>query len=118
MALRARFNMVQAKFPMLGQGGIAAKDWYVFFYNLYNAVTEGLPQEGVALDLTSSPFPYQAVIRGQAHIGGGTVSLVEFSRNGRDWYDTGITAGFVEMDARDLLRVTYSAPPVITYFPM
>lgn len=118
MALRARFNMTVSTFPLIQAGGIAARDWYVFFYNLYNAVTEGLPQEEVELELTASPFPYQAVIRGQAHVGGGTVSQIEFSRNGRDWYDTGITQGFVQMDARDFLRVTYSAPPTITYFPM
>ncbi|HEX2243745.1 MAG TPA: hypothetical protein VHK27_10920, partial [Gammaproteobacteria bacterium] len=66
----------------------------------------------------ASPFVYQAVIRGQAHIGGGTVSAVEFSRNGSTWYPAGITQGFVQMDARDSLRVTYTVAPSITFVPM
>lgn len=110
--------MARSQAPLVGPGGLAAKDWYVFFYNLYNAVTEGLPQEGEVVTLAASPFSYQAVIRGQAHIGGGTVSAIEFSRDALTWYSAGITQGFVQLDARDYLRVTYSVAPTITFFPM
>jgi hypothetical protein len=61
---------------------------------------------------------YTAVIRGQANISGGTVSVIEFSRNGADWYDTGMTAGFVQMDRGDLIRVTYAVAPNLVFFPM
>jgi hypothetical protein len=118
MSLLARFAMVRNQTPLLGPNGAAQKDWYIFFYNLYLAVTEGLPQAATALTVTTSPMTYAAVIRGQVHIEGGTVSVIEFSRNGTDWYDTGITAGFVQMDKGDRLRVTYSVAPTITYFPM
>lgn len=122
MTLRARFAMVRNQTPPMERVGndkiMAQKDWYLFFTNLYTAVTEGLPQAEEAVTLAVSPMTYTAIIRGQAHVEGGTVSVIEFSRNGTGWYDTGMTAGFVQMDKGDLLRVTYSVAPNITYFPM
>lgn len=110
--------MNRSQTPLIISGGLPQKDWFVFFYNLYLAVTEGMPQEEQEQTVDASPATYTAVIRGQAHVGGGTVSAIEFSRNGTDWYDTGLTEGFVSMDARDMLRITYSSAPVLTYFPM
>lgn len=110
--------MTRNQTPIVAVGTLVQKDWFLFFTNLYSAVIDGNPQPEEAVTLTASPMSYTAVIRGQAHIAGGTVSLVEFSRDGTNWYNTGITAGFVEMDTRDLLRVTYSVAPTITYFPM
>jgi len=118
MSLRAKFAMTRNQTPIVAAGALAQKDWFIFFYNLYLAVTDGLAQPEEAIELTASPMTYTAILRGQAHVDGGTVSVIEFSRNGTDWYDTGITTGFVQMDARDLLRVTYAVSPTITYFPM
>jgi hypothetical protein len=118
MAFRALFQMVRAQTPMLGEQRSAAKDWYVFFYTLYNAVTQGLPQAEAAITLTVSPFAYQALIRGQLLIAGGTVSAIEFSRNRTTFYNAGITAGFVQMDAGDQVRVTYTVAPTLTFVPM
>lgn len=119
MTLRARFNMVRSQTPPIGAGGLAQKDWYLLWTNFWLAITEGMPQAPEAAVVGASPYVYTAVIRGQAHIGGGTVSAIEFSRDeGATWFNAGITSGFVQMDARDLLRVTYSVTPTITYFPM
>lgn len=119
MSLLARFAMVRPQTPVIGgPGGSFQKDWYLFLTNLYSAVIEGLPQAEEALTISASPMTYTAVIRGQALIEGGTVSVIEFSRNGRDWYDTGTASGFVQMDTGDRLRVTYSVAPTIVYFPM
>lgn len=117
MSLRARFAMTLSQTPLV-ENGLSQQDWYIFFYNLYLAVTEGMPQAEEAVTIAASPMTYTAIIRGQAHIGGGTVSVIEFSRNGTDWYDTGVTTGFVQMDRNDLLRVTYAVAPNINYFPM
>lgn len=97
---------------------MAQKDWFLFFTNLYTAVTDGIPQTEEEQVLPASPGVIVAVIRGQAHIGGGNVSLVEFSRNGTDWYDTGLVEGFVEMDRGDSIRITYTVAPIVTFFPM
>jgi hypothetical protein len=118
MSLLARFAMVRNQTPIMAAGNLVQKDWFILFYNFYLAVTEGLPQPAVAISLTASPMTYTAVIRGQAHIEGGTVSVIEFSRDGTNWYDTGVTTGFVQMDKGDAIRVTYSVAPTIVYFPM
>jgi hypothetical protein len=121
MTLRARFAMVRNQTPpteRIGERAVSQKDWYLFFTNLYTAVTDGLPQPEEEVTIDASPAVYTAVIRGQAHIGGGNVSSVEFSRNGTDWYDTGLVDGFVEMDKADSLRITYTVLPTVTFFPM
>ncbi len=118
MTLRARFAMARNQMPIVMDRAMAQKDWYLFFTNLYTAVIDGLPQPEEVVTVTASPMTYTAVIRGQAHVSGGTVSVIEFSRNGTDWYDTGATSGFVTMDKGDQLRVTYAVAPAIVYFPM
>lgn len=118
MAFRANFNMVVSQFPLIAQAGIATKEWFFFFAKLYLAATEGLPQPEEAITVGASPFAYQAVLRGQLLVSGGTVSAVEFSRDGSTWYNAGITAGFVQVDARDQVRVTYSVLPTLVFVPM
>lgn len=119
MSLLARFSMARNQQPIVMAGGLAQTDWFRFFTNLYLAATEGMPQEATAITVTASPFVLISVIRGQAHVAGGTVSAIEFSRdNGATWFNAGVTSGFVQMDARDQLRVTYTVLPTITYFPM
>lgn len=121
MTLRARFAMVRNQTPPVEDVGgrrMAQKDWFLFFTNLYTAVTDGLSQPAEASTLAASPAVYTAVIRGQAHISGGTVSLIEFSRDGTNWYDTGIVKGFVTMNASDSIRITYTVIPTLTFFPM
>lgn len=118
MSLGARFAMVRNQMPLVMERGMAQKDWFLFFTNLYTAVIDGMPQPGEALTISASPMTYTAIIRGQAHVGGGTVSVIEFSRNGTDWYNAGVTTGFIQMDKGDLLRVTYAVAPNISYFPM
>lgn len=118
MGLLARFAMTRNQTPIVATEGLAQKDWYIFFYNLYLAVTEGMPQAQEVIPIGASPFVYISVIKGQMHIAGGTVSLVEFSRDGTNWFGAGITAGFVTMDARDQLRITYTVAPTLNYFPM
>lgn len=118
MALRAFFQMVRSQSPLVSERAMAAKDWFLFFTNLYTAVTAGLPQPVETLTLGVSPFDYTAVIRGQLNIAGGTVSAVSLSRDGTTFYSAGLTAGFVQMDAGDIARVTYTVAPTLTYFPM
>ena len=48
---------------------------------------------------------------------GGTVSLIRFTRNGTNIYNTGQTSGMFAPNAADRLIVTYSAPPTITFVP-
>lgn len=47
----------------------------------------------------------------------GSVSLIEFSRNGTTWYDTGLVSGIVRLAAGDRVRITYTSAPKITLVP-
>ncbi|GED69114.1 hypothetical protein BRE01_28160 [Brevibacillus reuszeri] len=47
----------------------------------------------------------------------GSVSLIEFSRNGTTWYDTGLVSGIVRLAAGDRIRITYTTAPKITLVP-
>lgn len=47
----------------------------------------------------------------------GNVSLLEWSRNGTTWYNTGLTRGMVTLSAGDRIRITYSSAPQITVVP-
>lgn len=118
MALRARFNMPQPQTPIIALGSLPQKDWFLAFTYFYLAAVEGLPQPEVALTPGASPYAYQAVIRGQLLISGGTVTAIEFSRDGTTYYTLGVTSGFVQMDAFDYVRITYAVAPTLTYFAM
>lgn len=47
----------------------------------------------------------------------GTVTLIEFSRDGATWYATGIIAGLARLSPGDRLKVTYTLAPTITRVP-
>ena len=91
-----------------------SKDWYFFWSGLY----KGLPPGNVeVLAVGSSPLTYTATNKGVVLVTGGTVSLVEFSRDGVTFYPTGETSGQFFLCSSDQLRVTYSAPPSMVLVP-
>lgn len=47
----------------------------------------------------------------------GTVTALEFSRDGATWYATGIIAGLTRLNPNDRLRITYTVAPTITRVP-
>lgn len=123
MTLRAPFAMNRPETPLVVSIGKNApvmiqQDWYLFLVSVYNAVTQGLPQSEEPLTVGASPFTYQAILKGQVLITGGTVSGIEFSRDGTTYYSTGQISGFIQMDRSDYVRVTYTVTPVVKFFPM
>lgn len=123
MAIKAKFAMARPDMPLtvaIGPGppDKAQKDWYLFFVSVYNAVTQGLPQSEVALTVGASPFTYQALIKGQVIISGGTVSAIAISRDGVTFYSTGQTAGTFQLCTGDRIRVTHTGAPSMTFFAM
>ncbi len=70
----------------------------------------------VAPTVTASPFVYtNNTVNDQSEIvSGGTVSLIEFSRNGGAYTNVGTTAGMFALSPLDSLRVTYTVAPTIT----
>jgi len=69
-----------------------------------------------AQTVTASPYTYtNNTVNDQSEIvQGGTVSKIEFSRNGGSFIDIGVTAGMFALSPLDSLRVTYAVAPTIT----
>jgi hypothetical protein len=71
------------------------------------------------ITVTGSPFSYQntTTFPASVTVQGGTVSKVEFSRDGTTWYDVGTVAGMFSLSPSDRLRVTYTVAPTMTLIP-
>jgi hypothetical protein len=110
-----QFNAMPQYPEPLGQGGNTSMNWYRFWAGLFR----GLPPENVTdVGLTGSPYVYSAARRGSLIVNGGTVSNISFSRDGgTTYYTVGTTAGMFLLNAADLLKITYAAPPTVTFVP-
>lgn len=99
--------------------GQPTKEFYIFLHNLFNASGNGsLPgADLIAVSLGASPAVYTATQGGSIIVSGGTVSLIEFSRDEVTWVTTGLTAGMFHLSDGDSLRVTYSVKPGVTFVP-
>jgi len=69
---------------------------------------------------SGSPFTYiNTSARAQSVIvSGGTVSLIEYSRDGVTFTVVGVLAGLVYLNPGDRIRVTYVTAPTITATPL
>lgn len=69
--------------------------------------------------LGASPYTFQNVLEYNIDIisSGGTVSLIEFSRDSITWYDVGTVAGIFPLSKNDRLRITYTVAPTLTIVP-
>ena len=68
---------------------------------------------------TGSPFVIQnnQILSNQAIvINGGTVTIIEISRNGSDYFTVGLISGQFILSPGDYLRITYAIAPTITRF--
>ena len=86
--------------------------WYRWFQD---TETGKPPGDVVAITVGTSPFTYSATQKGFVILNGGTVSAVAFIRTGST--ATGLTAGIFQLAAGDMLKVTYSVTPTMTFVP-
>jgi predicted Rossmann-fold nucleotide-binding protein len=77
-------------------------------------LTQGSQNPPAAITVGASPFSYKAMGDGVVIVTGGTVSLIEYGRNGT-FTTTGITVGLVPVSRGDTVRVTYTALPAMTF---
>lgn len=109
-----QFNTMPTYGVPLQQVGSMVRDWYFFFAGLFR----GLPPGNVEpVTVGASPYVYSAAKRGVIIIDGGTVSAVEFTRDGTNWFDCGTIAGMFHLSAADQLRVTHAGAPTMTFAP-
>lgn len=110
-----QFNSLPNYPVPLIEGRITGRDWYRFWMGIFR----GLPPGNVEpVTLSGSPYVYSATRKGSVIVEGGTVSSIEFSRDGGDtYYDVGTVAGMFTVNASDLLRITYAVDPTVTFVP-
>jgi len=103
----------QFKVPLLANNS-TSKDWYFFWSGLYSGLPPALP---LPITISASPFTYSAPVKGSVIVSGGTVSQVQFTRDGLTLYTTSQTAGMFTLNASDRLVVTYTVAPTMTLIP-
>lgn len=81
-----------------------------------NQLTYG-PRETVTV--TGSPFTWQNTYPWQLEVivRGGTVSLIEFSRDGTTWDNVGLLAGSLRLNPWDWVRITHLLAPTLILYP-
>lgn len=109
-----QFNSLPTFQVSLIQKGVTNSPWYFFWQGLFRGLA---PAAVVPVIPGASPYTYTAAVKGFMLITGGTVSLVEFSRDGVTFYSYGTTSGQFTLNAADRLRVTYSVTPTMTFVP-
>jgi hypothetical protein len=82
----------------------------------FSATDSGVPPSAEAsITVGASPFAYQATQKGFVVVTGGTVSNIQITRTGT--YTTGQTSGVFPLSLADILTVTWSGKPTMTFFP-
>lgn len=74
-------------------------------------------QPAVAITPGASPYSYTASFDGSVIVNPGTVSAIAISRDGTTFFTTGVTAGMFPMSRGDILKVTYTVAPTMTFLP-
>ncbi len=82
-----------------------------------NAVTNATI---TTLPITSSPFIYQNLdgISEYIAISGGSNVVIEWSKDGSNWYNIGLTSGVIRLEAFEYVKITFTSPPNLTVIPI
>lgn len=95
--------------------GIVSTTWMRFFASLFG----GSPAAITPADLSNaaSPFSYTASAQGFLVVQGGTVSQITLTRARVANLDMGVIAGPIPMDNGDVVTITYTVAPNVTFIP-
>ena len=69
------------------------------------------PPGSVVAYQNATGFPLDVIVSG------GTVTLIELSRDGATWYTIGLIAGLILLSPSDRVRVTYTVAPTMIGVP-
>lgn len=89
-----------------------ARPWYLYFDGVFRRLT-GSGANPEAISVNPSPFSYTVADSGILMVTGGTVSAIDYGRNGI-FTDAGFTSGTLTVFEGDVVRVTYTVAPVVT----
>jgi hypothetical protein len=96
----------------ISQGSNTHSEWWRWFQDTENGRP---PTAEISVSLTASPMTYTAPRKGNVIVTGGSVSAIHFTRSGT--YSTGQTSGVFNLSQGDMLTVTYTGTPTITFVP-
>lgn len=94
--------------------GVIASGWFRFWQGLWSGAPTGYLS---AVTPSGSPFTYTAPFGGTLIVDGGSVSGIQYSRDGETFYTTGQTQGMLPVSQGDQLVLTYSGAPTVTFVP-
>lgn len=103
--------------PTYTEGLIQSGNTSSAYYRFMHDINIGNPPAAeTSITVGASPFTYTAPQGGAVIINGGTVSQVSYTRSTS--YVTGQTQGMFPVGAGDVLIVTYSGAPTMTFAPL
>jgi len=76
------------------------------------------PAAAVSITVGGSPFTFLNPYPGNVVVSGGTVTTIEVSRDGIEFFNTGIITGQVFLCPGDMVRVTFVVAPTMTWMPI
>lgn len=103
--------------PITDASGRITSPWWRLILNISNQTFGTNANQETTISVTGSPFVYTPIVAGSVIVSGGAVSLVEYSPTGKTFYPAGVMGGVFQMIASSSLRVTFSSPPALTFFP-
>lgn len=118
--MTTQFRQAPTYTDQIAAGQHNSATWYRYFQQGEVGTPPSAEVPLTAAQIGASPFSYQAPRKGFVIISGGTVSAIAFSRTLGPppvFYATGLTAGIFPVSQNDVLRVTYSGKPVMTFVP-
>lgn len=100
--------------PLTVKGAISTS-WFRFWSGLGRGQPTG---PAAVISVGTTPFKFVAPQGGSIIVNGGSTSQISFSRDGANFYITGLTAGMFPVAQGDTLQVTYpGAVPTMTFVP-
>lgn len=99
----------------LETANLTSSSWYRWFQDIDTGTP---PAQESNIPVTGSAFTYTAPRRGNVIVSGGTVSQIQFARTKGVNYPLGQTSGMFNLDFGDMLIVTYSGAPRMTFVPI
>ena len=113
--MTTQFNTTPTyELPLTTKGQISSA-WWRFWSGLGEGRPSG-PAAGIAVG--TSPFRYVAPEGGSVIVNGGSTTQISMSRDGANYFITGLTAGVFPLAQGDTLQVTFpGALPTMTFFP-
>lgn len=91
------------------------RGWYSYWAGLFSGQPNG---PAAPITVGTSPFTYVAPAGGSVIVNGGTTTQIKYSRDGNNFFVTGVIAGMLPVSQGDQLVITYSVgPPTMTFVP-